>query len=42
MDERNYSSLKRSAALAVEETAGVSETRRVPQQSLGQVIGYPS
>ena len=40
MDARSHSSLKRSAALGVEETAGVNETRGVPQQSLGQVIGY--
>ncbi len=40
MDERPVSSMKRSAALGVEETAGVSETRGVPQKSFGQVIGY--
>ena len=40
MDDRSHSSLKRSAALGVEETAGTSDTWGVPQQSLGQVIGY--
>ena len=41
-DRQTFSSMKRSAALAVEETAGGNETWEVPQQNLGQVINYPT
>ena len=37
-----FASLKRSAAPAVEETAGANETWGVPQQNLGEVMGYPT